>query len=258
MDILDSFYFGFGLESSPLGSANGVFIDEVLIERKSISISNYTYESQGWDGTSMAAPYVSGVAGLILSVNPSLTFEEIKDIILKSVDHVSSLAGITLTGGRLNASNAMGYIIPPAPSGLIATPFSGSQIDLAWADNSLNESGFRIERKKGSVGTNVIATVGANITAYSDKGLSSGTTYFYRIKAYNNGGESLPSEEAIATTFQSTTDDDNGGRGGGCSVGMVQNYQAAIADTLVLFMPLVAVWIIIRFKRHSWKCSRKL
>lgn len=259
VDILDSFYFGFGLESSPLGSANGVFIDEVLIERKSISISNYTYESQGWDGTSMAAPYVSGVAGLILTVNPSLSFEEIKDIILKSVDPVSSLAGVTLTGGRLNASNAMGYIIPPAPSGLIATPFSDSQIDLTWTDNSLNESGFRIERKKGSGGTyNVIATVGANITAYSDNGLSSGTTYFYRIKAYNNGGESLPSEEAIATTFRSTTDNDNGGRGGGCSVGMVQNYQTAIADTLVLFMPLVAVWIIIRFRRHSWKCSRKL
>lgn len=249
-DILDTFYFGFGLESGPLGGANGVFIDEVLLEREAISISNYTYESQGWDGTSMAAPYVTGVAGLILSVNPSLSFEQVKDIILKSVDPLSTLAGVTVSGGRLNASTAMSYIMPSAPAGLTATALSSSQIDLAWTDNSPNESGFKIERKKGAGGTyNIIVTVGANSIAYSDTGLSAGATYFYRIKAYNLGGDSLPSEESSATTFQSPSDGDNGG-GGGCSVGMVHNYQTAIADTVVLMIPFAVIWILRKFRKY--------
>ncbi len=250
-DILDSFYFGFGLESSIIGGASGVFIDNVNLERKEIYHSDYTYESYGWNGTSMAAAYVSGVAGLILSVKPDLSFEMVKNIIFKSVDPVSGLAGMTLTGGRLNAYNAMGYIIPSAPSSLIATALSDSRINLSWVDNSKNESGFKIERKKGSGGIyKVIAKVGANITVYSDKGLSAGRTYFYRIKAYNSGGDSLPSEESSATTFQSLLDDDNG-EGWGCSIGMVQNYQTAISDTIIVFMPLMALWIIKKLRRHK-------
>jgi subtilisin family serine protease len=61
-------------------------------------------------GTSMATPYVSGVAGLIKAWNPDLTNIEIIDAILNNVDVISSLTGKVLTGGRLNAYKALSSV----------------------------------------------------------------------------------------------------------------------------------------------------
>jgi fibronectin type 3 domain-containing protein len=90
---------------------------------------------------------------------------------------------------------------PAAPSNLFATPISGDRIDLTWTDNSSDETGFRIERKTEPSGTfALIATVGANVTKYYNTGLQPGTTYTYRIRAYNGVGDSPNSNEATATT----------------------------------------------------------
>ena len=95
--------------------------------------------------------------------------------------------------------------IPSAPSNLNAKVISKSQIDLSWTDNSQNETGFKIERKKDTSGTYTqINTIGANITSYSDIGLSSGTLYFYRVRAYSNDGDSDYSNEVSAYTFSDT------------------------------------------------------
>jgi hypothetical protein len=87
-----------------------------------------------------------------------------------------------------------------APSNLTATATSTSRIALAWTDNAYNEDGFKIERKTGATGTYTsIATVGANVTSYSNTGLTPETTYYYRILAYNAGGNSVYSNEANVT-----------------------------------------------------------
>jgi len=66
-----------------------------------------TFLSGGYatfNGTSMSAPFVSGVAGLVLSVHPSYTPLQVRNAILNSVDHPQDLAGgFTVTSGRLNA-----------------------------------------------------------------------------------------------------------------------------------------------------------
>src|SRR5262249_34902726 len=79
---------------------------------------------------------------------------------------------------------------PTAPSGLSATAVSSSQINLIWADNSSDESGFQIERSTDGVNYAQVATAGANITSYSNTGLSASTLYYYRVRAYNSGGSS--------------------------------------------------------------------
>jgi hypothetical protein len=79
---------------------------------------------------------------------------------------------------------------------------SSSQINLSWTDNSNNETGFKVERSKsGNANTfSQIATVGANVTTYSDTGLNRASSYYYRVRAYNAGGNSAYSNIASATT----------------------------------------------------------
>ena len=73
---------------------------------------------------------------------------------------------------------------------------SGSKVTLKWDDTSSNELGFEIERKEGSKSKyRVVATVGQNVTTYTDTGLSPGTTYHYRVRAYNSQIRSDPSNE---------------------------------------------------------------
>lgn len=65
--------------------------------------NTYVYDA----GTSMATPFVTGVAALLKSLYPSMKPCEIKDTILSNVDTVTSLNGYCVTGGRLNAYAAI-------------------------------------------------------------------------------------------------------------------------------------------------------
>jgi subtilisin family serine protease len=57
-----------------------------------------------YNGTSMATPHVSGAAALYASLNPNATAAQIKAALLNSATPTASLAGKTVTGGRLNVS----------------------------------------------------------------------------------------------------------------------------------------------------------
>jgi subtilisin family serine protease len=60
-----------------------------------------------FNGTSMATPHVTGAAALIASACTSLTYTGVKNAILNNVDKPAGLAGLTVTGGRLNLNKAI-------------------------------------------------------------------------------------------------------------------------------------------------------
>jgi hypothetical protein len=91
---------------------------------------------------------------------------------------------------------------PAAPSGLNAIGSSNTVV-MNWNDNSNNEDGFRIERKVASGSWSFLANTGAGQNAYQDSGLSYGTTYWYRVFAYNSGGTSNSSNEDAGVTLAS-------------------------------------------------------
>ena len=75
---------------------------------------------------------------------------------------------------------------PAAPSNLATMAVTSTSITLNWQDNSNNETGFQIQRATSSGGPwSVVGTVGANVTSYMDAGLSSSTTFYYQVAAFN-------------------------------------------------------------------------
>jgi hypothetical protein len=103
-------------------------------------------------------------------------------------------------------------IVPHMPTELTATAVRSGRIALTWADNSTNETGFQIYRKLGTCESSMtfwerIKTTAPNITSYVNTGLTSGTTYSYRVRAYKKSsaapyayGYSLYSDCKSATT----------------------------------------------------------
>lgn len=91
-------------------------------------------------------------------------------------------------------------VLPDAPGELTATAASSIEIRLSWADRSGNESGFKIQRKKGDGSFEDVGSVGPNVTTWSNTGLTPGTRYTYRVYAWNSAGNSGFSNEAAAET----------------------------------------------------------
>jgi len=97
-------------------------------------------------------------------------------------------------------------VIPADPTNLTATTVASTQVDMAWADNSNNEDGFRIERSDDGGGTwNTVGTTAANVMTFSDTGLTPATGYMYRVYAFNAVGNSANSTNVLAVTTTTGT-----------------------------------------------------
>ncbi len=97
--------------------------------------------------------------------------------------------------------NFIGGNPPRAPSSLEATLESTYAIKLTWRDNSDDELGFKILRRKYITGAySQLATVDKDTTSYSDSGLDVTSNYYYKVVAYNHAGYSDYSNVSYATT----------------------------------------------------------
>jgi hypothetical protein len=153
-------------------------------------------------GTTLEEPPTQSMGG---AYNSTVSVTLSQPLAAGASVNLQLLVGLQQTGSfvyLLNSAALTAANPPAAPSALTATAVSTSQINLAWTDNSSNETGFKIERKTGAGGTYAeIATVGANITSYNNTSLSSNTQYYYRVRATNASGDSAYTAEANATTF---------------------------------------------------------
>lgn len=124
---------------------------------------------------------------------------------------VANSYGETFVAGyTINASGDNDYMVfladgesmqPPSP---LTAVQRYTQVDLSWADNSLDELGFRLERKVGSCESenswNSLYTASPGEVSHSDLNLSIGSTFCYRVQSYNGSGESSRWVELEAST----------------------------------------------------------
>lgn len=83
----------------------------------------------------------------------------------------------------------------PAPPTFLETVGYNDHIDLGWADNSTNETGFKIERKVNNGNFSQLTTVSANVYLYTDNAVSGCNIYTYRVRAYSGVINSAYSDE---------------------------------------------------------------
>jgi len=92
---------------------------------------------------------------------------------------------------------------PSAPTQLAAAVSAASptsSLVLGWLDNATNETGYRVDRSPNGSSFSQIAQLGPGATSYVDSGLTSGTSFYYRVYAYNDGGASGYSNTASGQT----------------------------------------------------------
>jgi hypothetical protein len=99
---------------------------------------------------------------------------------------------LTCTGSKGTLTRSVTVMVtdtPPSP------PPRPSVLTLTWTDNAATEDGFLVERLTNGTWT-VIATLSLDTETYQDGPLTAGTTYCYRVAAFNLAGPSGYSNEA--------------------------------------------------------------
>lgn len=109
---------------------------------------NDYYENSG---TSMAAPHVTGALALYASRYPGSTAEQIRAALLASAIPTPSLAGITVTGGRLDVMNYLNTVVAPAFA------ITADQAHLAEGQTGVTAYGFTITRHGDTSGVASVA-----------------------------------------------------------------------------------------------------
>lgn len=158
------------------------------------------------DGTSMAAPHVTGVAALVKALNPGYAFSDV-DACLKNTALDLGAAGfdVDFGYGRVRADQVVNCggggptpTVPGAPT-LSATAGNG-QVSLSWTTPSNGGSaitGYRLYRGTTSTSLGLLTTLGVT-NSHVDGGLTNGQTYYYQVSAVNSVGEGPRSNTASA------------------------------------------------------------
>jgi subtilisin family serine protease len=102
-----------GWNSGMPGSNFGAMTVDLFAPGTSIwtTYNNSSYGGLNNSGTSMAAPYVAGVAALVKALHPNMKGAQLKTALRNSVDVSANLTGRCNTGGKINAYKAVNFIM---------------------------------------------------------------------------------------------------------------------------------------------------
>ena len=167
------------------------------------------------EGTSMAAPVVSGIAGLLFSLHPTASITGVRNALLESVVPVPTLQGKTVTGGRVNALGALLKldVTPPANPALTTDPASPAASSTPRITGSAEAgSTVRIYANAGCEGVPTATVSAAELGSIGVAAtVPSATTFTFSATATDAAMNLSGCAVASYTNISST----GGGNGGG-------------------------------------------
>ncbi len=169
-----------------------------------------------YSGTSMATPHVSGAVALCAAANPGATAQQLREAVLESVAPTPSLAGRTVTGGRLDIGAMIGRC-QPQHDPVVGKPRnlrSQANIDsvhLTWTDGAQHEERFRVQQADAVLGAlcgrfRNVGFASANAASFDVTGLTPSTRYCFRVRAENSFGGGTTSSWSNVVTSRTTHD----------------------------------------------------
>lgn len=150
-----------------------------------------------YSGTSMATPHVSGAAALVLS-RCAFDTAHVKEALLGTARPVADLAGITITGGRLDVYSAVQSCVAAPDPPVLSAVGADRLATLSW---SSMPGAIKYSVKRSQTAGGPYATIAPDVkgSQYTDSDLVNETTYYYVVSATNAVGTSADSNEASAT-----------------------------------------------------------
>ena len=166
----------------------------------SIGLANYLVQRcQGAACTSFAqvaslAATVTTYSDTTVSASTSYSYR------VQAVDTAGNLSAFS------NVASAVTQGPPTAPGSLTATALSLSQIKLSWtaSTSGVGLANYIVQRCQGAGCTSFaqLASLAATVTTYNDTGLTSGTSYSYRVEAVDTAGNQSPFSNVASATTQ--------------------------------------------------------
>jgi hypothetical protein len=178
--------------SNLIGTASGAYVINLTWADNATNELGYRIESKTG---------ATGTYEVVGTLGPNTTTTTISSL-SEGTQYYFRVKAINAGGVSAYSNEASVATVLIAPTSLTTQALSQSQVSLTWANNSAAQTGFTIERSPVT-DTNYaqIGTVGANITSFTDSGLSARTKYWYRVRAYNADTTSAYSPEKSVTTL---------------------------------------------------------
>ncbi|MDO8578693.1 MAG: fibronectin type III domain-containing protein, partial [Dehalococcoidales bacterium] len=199
------------MPASPSGlnatTGNGSKIDLVWSASNLTNLSGFRIERASNSGFSSGVVSIMAPASSTnytdVSSEPGTTYYY-RVFAYNAVGESGASNSVSITSGNVDTTQQP----PVAPSSANATAIGSTQVTVSWKDNSANESGFRIDRSPtNAFSANLSSvTVETNINAWTDTNIDGNITYYYRIVAYNAGGNSPASNTASVSIAGGTVD----------------------------------------------------
>jgi subtilisin family serine protease len=169
-------------------------------------------------GTSMAAPHVTGAAGLLFSLKPSASVTEVRNALLSSTDADASLSGKTVTGGRLDVAAALDALVPPGTETVAPDTAITSSPPSSTASTSASFQFIRTDADAGAFECKLDGGGFASCASPDDFSVGAGAHEF-QVRAKVASGLVDPTPASASWTVTASTSGGGGGGGGSTSGG---------------------------------------
>lgn len=172
----------------------------------SYSVGGTATAGQDYDVLSGTVTIPAGETSAVFSVTPinDTAYEADETVIVNLTDGAAYDLGTSVSGTVTIVSDDAQPVAPAAPTNLKGTAGS-TNVNLTWTDNSNNETGFIVERSLDGKTWTYVTTTAANATSYNVTGLSAYTSYWFRVRATNQYGDSANTTAIKVRTLRAGT-----------------------------------------------------